>query len=104
MEDNKVILFFTVFVMFLAFVATMSDFYIIGSSVPDEPEDSPVADCNVDGWDALIDAAGCLWDNIGFITQFVGISGESKWANYLIFIPFSVLLGYVVFKQLNPLG
>lgn len=104
MRDNKAVLFYSMFLMILAVFAGLGSANILAGSVPDSMNTNPVADCDIGGWDAIVDAGVCIAGNITFLTQFIGFSSSIDWLSSIVFVPFSLLIAFIVLKIVNPLG
>lgn len=103
--EHRLILFLTSFVFFIIFLHTIGlNQGIISEGKPKKLAESPLGKdvCQIGGWDAIIDLGKCAVENVKYYTNLLFISSEYPILNYLIFIPFSITLVYILLKIISP--
>lgn len=104
--ETKLILFVSSFIFFLMFLSTIGLTGIISSESPENLVQSPLEKdvCVISGWDAPIDAISCAVENVKYFSNLIFVSTDYPMLNYLIFLPVSVTVVYVVVKLIRGGG
>jgi len=103
---NKIgaIIFFTTLLMFLSFIVSFAGFPIglLGSGELKGIQESPFEKgvCEIGGWDAPIDLYHCSAENLKYFTQFLFVDSPYKFIAWLVFLPFTVVMIYLIIKAL----
>lgn len=79
---------------------------VITEGKPNQMTESPFEKevCELGGWTDIIGAVQCAVENVKYFTTLLFVSSKYKMLNYIIFIPFSITLIYIIVKVLRGGG
>jgi hypothetical protein len=103
MGEWKFILTYT---MFIFLIAQLSPLMIIGGEGITTPsgEDIVVPTCDIEGWDAIIDAIVCVFGNLAFFFSLATVSSEFAFFQTIILAPMIVTLIWIILKMIRGVG
>lgn len=90
--------------MFLSLVATMGGADVLSADVSSELSTPPMEQsgaCDISGWDAVVDAVVCAGENIWYLTTLIGLKVGNKYVKYLLIVPFTVVISYIIVSVLR---
>lgn len=104
-SGHEEVIFYSIFILFIVFLGSMGFNQVVfgGDSGATELKDPPEfgeGTCEISGWDAVVDAVKCAVDNASYYFSIVTTGSNYKWLNYIILIPISIGLVYVIIKEL----
>ena len=93
--------FILVYTMFIFLMAQLSPLMVIGGIDTPSGDEIVVPSCEIEGWDAIIDAVVCVFTNLAFFFSLATVSSEFAFFQTLIIAPFVVTLIYIILKMIR---
>jgi len=96
--DTKFIFMYACFVFMLVYLVNQSA--VSGIMIGINQTVTPPT-CDVSGWDALVDAVICVFNNLSFFFSLMSISTSYAILGTLIFTPLLITLVWVILKMIR---
>lgn len=100
MGDASHLKFLVAYMVFFLFISQMVVWGATDIFTQEFVEITPPS-CEIDGWDAVVDAVGCVFDNMGIFFSLMTISSEYTLLGTLLLTPLILGLVFVILSLIR---